>query len=66
MTQCPQRHIGPDIVDFVRIADRCKEFKALPVEGGVLDQTQWFLDAYAFYRAEVASHQGPDLFPEDE
>ncbi len=52
---CPFKYVTPDVwtfFDFARIAD---DGGHLPLAGGSLDQTQSFLDAYAF-RAGEKSH----------
>ncbi len=47
LTQCPLDYVTPDVwelFDFANFADK----GVMPVSGGSLDQTQIFLDAYAF------------------
>jgi hypothetical protein len=39
--------------DFLRLCHLAKR-GALPIAGGTLDQTQWFLETYTFYLNEDA------------
>lgn len=49
--RCPKRWISPDIGRLLQLLDFADEGN-LPLSGGILDQTQWLLDALSFYRSE--------------
>ena len=52
-TDCPQKCLDRSTFDFLRLCHLSKR-GALPVAGGTLDQTQWFIDGYSLYLSEDA------------
>jgi hypothetical protein len=52
VNECPQPHIAPVIGALKMIA--MAEKGHLPVGGGVLDQSQWFMEAYRCFTDDVA------------
>jgi hypothetical protein len=50
---CPQKEVGP-VISTLTMIDM-SEKGHLPVTGGVLDQSQWFIEAYKFYTADIAT-----------
>lgn len=50
-SECPQQIARPMVaaVEMFDMADKGH----LPVSGGVLDQSAWFIEAYRFYSADV-------------
>lgn len=52
-TDCPQKALNRETYDFLRLCHLSKR-GALPVGGGTLDQTQWFLEGYSLYLSEDA------------
>ena len=41
---CPQEFIGRDLIGFVKFCDFAKR-GTMPIAGGMLDQTNWFIEA---------------------
>lgn len=42
MEQCPQRYIGPAMIDDINVVTQCRD-GTLPVAGGLLDQSAYYL-----------------------
>lgn len=53
MTQCPAEYVGTDIWNMIDLA-RFADGNVLPVAGGVLDQTQSFLEFLTVWRVAQA------------
>lgn len=45
ITSCPKQYVGNEIFDAAYFAS-CAESGFLPIEGGVLDQSKWFTEAW--------------------
>lgn len=50
---CPRKSLDRATFDLLRFCHLAKR-GALPIGGGTLDQSQWFLDAYSLYLSEDA------------
>lgn len=44
MAECPKAFIGPDVADACRAADWVTGHKVLPEPGGLLDQSDTFVE----------------------
>jgi hypothetical protein len=53
LRECPGKFIGQQFHKAKQFADLAKR-GILPVAGGAMDQTQWFLDFCQFYWSESA------------
>lgn len=52
MIGCPQKMLGPKLIEFTRLATLYE--KGLPpIAGGSLEQAAWFIDACEFWFGEV-------------
>lgn len=51
ITRCPRRVLPAETQRLMQLLDFASKGQ-LPVSGGVLDQTQWFLDCLQFFEAE--------------
>lgn len=50
---CPLKGITPDIWEMLRLSDWAEHSKYLPVAGGVLDQTDSFVESHRFIQNEI-------------
>jgi hypothetical protein len=53
---CPQKLAGSGINNLLRYVGYAEKGQ-LPVAGGVLDQSQWFLEACELVMADQAQHR---------
>lgn len=51
ITDCPHKRVPRETDELIQLCEFARHGN-LPVSGGTLDQTRWFLDAYQFYLAE--------------
>lgn len=52
LTECPKKFIGGDIARTANIVTLCDKGH-LPVSGGLLDQTNWFISFWQFLTSEI-------------
>lgn len=52
ITDCPNRYVGDDMIDFVNLIQHFEQGR-LPVGGGVLDQTANFHDAARLFKSAI-------------
>lgn len=60
MTSCPREHVGNDVAEACRLSDWATENSVLPIAGGVLDQSETFMDFSRLLRgfeAEIAEER---------
>lgn len=56
LVECPQDYVD-DMVDLVPFVDHMDN-GCLPVDGGALDQSNWFMDAARRLKSETEANQG--------
>lgn len=49
LDQCPREFVGSDLVSAINIASLCTD-GILPVAGGLMDQSAWFIDLWTALR----------------
>lgn len=45
ITRCPKMEISSDVISFLHFSDLARDHSLLPVSGGVLDQSDSFMQA---------------------
>lgn len=50
---CPRAYVGHDITDAVNMAGMCRN-GIMPIPGGLLDQSAWFVDLWQRMDSERA------------
>ncbi len=51
LDECPREYVGTELTEAINIATMC-EGGTLPVSGGLLDQSAWFLSVWQELRNE--------------
>ena len=49
--QCPRQYVGNEMTEAVNIAGMCGDNR-LPVAGGILDQSAWFMSLLGMLKSE--------------
>lgn len=52
--KCPSEYIGRELIDDIELIDSCGDH-ALPVAGGLLDQSAWFVSLRQSIKREEAN-----------
>lgn len=55
--KCPGRLVTSEVKQFLNIYALCKAFNKFPVSGGVLDQTNQFIQAVGIVESEILKQQ---------
>ena len=52
VVECPMKYVGSDMIDAANLASMCKQ-GVYPVNGGLLDQSAWFISFLQRLRSET-------------
>ena len=53
ISECPRKFVGHELTEAINMAELCGN-GCLPVAGGLLDQSSWFLSVWQTLKSEIA------------
>lgn len=60
LSECPRTYVGNELTEAINVASLCGE-GVLPVAGGLLDQSSWFLSLWQSLKSEESKIEAEQM-----